>query len=206
MATDIRLSPELLMAQSSEMNKLATEYGTIFTQAKNVLHGMNECWSTNIASNFVSKITLAQNSFSSIVNMLNDGAQAANYAAKTFAAGVGINDSLLMTNPGLGLGTGIEEGIRDIGEWMHEVAGDDKGINEVIRKVWGDVVSKGISGKLPIGTGIPDGILKKTVENGIKIGVYFFSQAFDQKEAIEEAKWVINKLSDKQIELPIVWM
>lgn len=41
-------------------------------------------------------------------------------------------------------------------------------------------------------------------ENGIKIGVYFFSQAFDQKEAIEEAKWVINKLSDKQIELPIV--
>ena len=41
-------------------------------------------------------------------------------------------------------------------------------------------------------------------ENGIKLGVYFFSQAFDEKEAVEEAKWVINKLSNKKIELSIV--
>lgn len=39
---------------------------------------------------------------------------------------------------------------------------------------------------------------------GLKIGVYFFSQAYDIKEAIDEARWVLNKIADKQLELPIV--
>ena len=42
-------------------------------------------------------------------------------------------------------------------------------------------------------------------ENGILIGVYFFSQAVDEKEAKEEARWVIDHLKDKQIDLPIVY-
>ena len=42
-------------------------------------------------------------------------------------------------------------------------------------------------------------------ENEINIGVYFFSQAINTDEAIEEARWVLDKLKDKKIELPIVY-
>ncbi len=42
-------------------------------------------------------------------------------------------------------------------------------------------------------------------ENGIKVGVYFFSQAVNEKEAIEEAEWVLERLKGKQIDLPVVY-
>lgn len=40
-------------------------------------------------------------------------------------------------------------------------------------------------------------------QNNIKIGIYFFSQAINTKEAIEEAKYVINNIKDKNITYPI---
>lgn len=42
-------------------------------------------------------------------------------------------------------------------------------------------------------------------ENGLKVGVYFFSQAISEKEAREEADWVKRHLSGKQIDFPIVY-
>lgn len=42
-------------------------------------------------------------------------------------------------------------------------------------------------------------------ENGLKVGVYFFSQAVSEKEAREEADWVRKHLSGKQIDLPVVY-
>jgi len=42
-------------------------------------------------------------------------------------------------------------------------------------------------------------------ENGILTGVYFFSQAKDEKEALEEAEWVKEHLKDKKVDLPIVY-
>ena len=42
-------------------------------------------------------------------------------------------------------------------------------------------------------------------ENGIKVGVYFFSQALDEKEAIEEAHYVLSALENKPIDLPIAY-
>ncbi|MBQ1567692.1 MAG: glycoside hydrolase family 25 protein [Erysipelotrichaceae bacterium] len=42
-------------------------------------------------------------------------------------------------------------------------------------------------------------------ENGIKTGVYFFSQALDEKEAIEEAHFVLSALENKPIDLPIAY-
>ena len=42
-------------------------------------------------------------------------------------------------------------------------------------------------------------------ENGIRIGVYFFSQAISEKEAREEAEWVVKQLKGKQIDLPVVY-
>lgn len=40
---------------------------------------------------------------------------------------------------------------------------------------------------------------------GLKIGVYFFSQAINETEARQEADWVINKLKGKEIDLPIAY-
>lgn len=40
---------------------------------------------------------------------------------------------------------------------------------------------------------------------GVKIGVYFFSQAISSKEAIEEADFVVSKIKNLNIELPIVY-
>ena len=42
-------------------------------------------------------------------------------------------------------------------------------------------------------------------DNGIKVGIYFFSQAIDEKEALEEAAWVIEHLKGKEVDLPIVF-
>lgn len=91
---EIVLTPELLMSQSAEMQSLQTEYESLFGQVTNVLNGMNDSWSTNIASNFAGKILLAQKSFSSIVNMMQNGSTAAKVGAMTFADGVGMSDIL----------------------------------------------------------------------------------------------------------------
>ena len=41
--------------------------------------------------------------------------------------------------------------------------------------------------------------------NGIDVGVYFFSQAIDVDEAIEEAKYVIKKLKPYDLDLPVAF-
>lgn len=52
--------------------------------------------------------------------------------------------------------------------------------------------------------------IKGALENGLDVGAYFFSQAIDEKEAIEEAEFVIELLSDngltpEHMKLPIVF-
>ena len=42
-------------------------------------------------------------------------------------------------------------------------------------------------------------------DNGIPVGIYFFSQAVNEEEAIEEAKWVMERIKDRQLDLPIVY-
>ena len=42
-------------------------------------------------------------------------------------------------------------------------------------------------------------------EAGLKIGVYFYSQAISTKEAIEEADYVLEKLEGKEIDAPVVF-
>ena len=43
------------------------------------------------------------------------------------------------------------------------------------------------------------------VNNGIKVGVYFFSQAITQQEAIEEADYCLELLGDRKLDLPIAF-
>ena len=46
---------------------------------------------------------------------------------------------------------------------------------------------------------------KGAKDNDLKIGVYFFSQALNEKEAVEEADYLLSLLGDKKIDLPIVY-
>lgn len=41
--------------------------------------------------------------------------------------------------------------------------------------------------------------------SGLEVGIYFFSQAIDEEEAIEEANFVIQNLSGYDLQLPIVY-
>lgn len=78
---DIKLTPELLQAQSAEMTSLQTEFNDLFTKVTGALNGMNDSWSENLASNFAGKITAAQKTFTSVSNMLGNGALAAGKSA-----------------------------------------------------------------------------------------------------------------------------
>ena len=46
---------------------------------------------------------------------------------------------------------------------------------------------------------------QKAKDAGLNIGVYFFSQAINEEEAIEEAQFVIDNLSDKTIDLYVAY-
>ena len=41
------------------------------------------------------------------------------------------------------------------------------------------------------------------VDNGMNIGIYFYDQSINEKEAIEQADWVVNRLKGYNINLPI---
>lgn len=47
--------------------------------------------------------------------------------------------------------------------------------------------------------------LQGAKENGLAVGVYFFSQAKDEAEAREEAEFVISTLAEQELELPIFY-
>ena len=43
------------------------------------------------------------------------------------------------------------------------------------------------------------------VANGIKVGIYFYSTAVNEQEALEEAAWVVKKISTYRITYPVVY-
>ncbi len=47
--------------------------------------------------------------------------------------------------------------------------------------------------------------IKKAKEAGLKVGVYLYSMATSKNEAIEHAKWVVDKLDGTTLELPIIF-
>lgn len=47
--------------------------------------------------------------------------------------------------------------------------------------------------------------LKKAQKAGVDVGIYFFSQAINRKEALEEADFVLKTLNGKKLDLPIVY-
>lgn len=79
----IKLDPALLTSQSQQMNALAGEYQNLFSGVVATLKSMDDCWSEVLSANFTGKITTAQNSFSNVTELLQQGAQAAQLAATT---------------------------------------------------------------------------------------------------------------------------
>lgn len=47
--------------------------------------------------------------------------------------------------------------------------------------------------------------IKKAKEAGLKVGVYLYSIATSEKEAIDHADWVVNKLNGETLDLPITF-
>lgn len=43
------------------------------------------------------------------------------------------------------------------------------------------------------------------IANGIKVGIYFYSTAINDTEALEEAAWVVNKIAPYSITYPVVY-
>lgn len=62
----------------------------------------------------------------------------------------------------------------------------------------------GINGKYILDKYFEENI-KNANENGIKVGVYFYSYADSKKEAKKQAKWVIENVKKYKIELPIAF-
>ena len=70
------------------------------------------------------------------------------------------------------------------------------------------IIRAGYRGYGSNGTLVTDGKFKANIEGAIKnnidVGVYFFSQAINEKEAIEEANYVLNLVKGYKIAYPIV--
>ena len=54
-----------------------------------------------------------------------------------------------------------------------------------------------------------DGKFHQNIQNaldaGVKVGVYFYSQAINEREAIDEAKFVLNEIDGYHLDLPVVF-
>lgn len=47
--------------------------------------------------------------------------------------------------------------------------------------------------------------MKGAISNGIKVGVYFYSTAINETEALEEAAWVVKKIAPYSVTYPVVY-
>lgn len=59
-------------------------------------------------------------------------------------------------------------------------------------------------GKLSLDTKFEDN-MNGAIDNGIDVGVYFYTQAVDEAEAVEEAEFVLEAISDFDITYPVVF-
>ena len=50
--TDIKLTPEELIAQSTELTSLQTEFESVFSQLTSTLNSMNDSWSATFSRKF----------------------------------------------------------------------------------------------------------------------------------------------------------
>lgn len=164
---NIKLTPEELLAQSTELTSLQTEFESLFSQVTNSLNGLNESWSESLASNFAGKITAAQKSFASVANMLTNGASAARVSANGFTA-PGAVLALLC-----GGDTSAIDSVSELTSWIMENGGqlgtNPAGMLEALAEMNGidTATAKDIMEKM--GKGDYEGALQAAGEKGIDL-------------------------------------
>ena len=84
MSVTIKLTPQELQAQATEMKALEADYQSLFSNISGTLQNTNTSWSPNLSNNFSGKITSVQKSFMQITQELMNGAKAADACAVTF--------------------------------------------------------------------------------------------------------------------------
>ena len=92
----------------------------------------------------------------------------------------------------------------DISKWQGDVdykTLKQKGVEFVMLKIGGQTK---IDGEFNIDPKFYDNI-RGAIDNDIKVGVYFYSYAKSEKEAIKQANWIVSKLGDNNLDLPIVF-
>lgn len=92
----------------------------------------------------------------------------------------------------------------DISKWQGNVDYaklKEQGVDFVMLKIGGQTK---IDGEFAVDPKFYDNI-EVAFANDIKVGVYFYSYAKSINEAIEQADWIIKKLDDYDIDMPIVF-
>ena len=130
----------------------------------------------NITLNVVSKIN---NAPSKTINLLFDEAKA-NYLKDDYEIGI------------------------DVSKWQQDIDFNkvkNAGATFVMMRIG---IRSSIGGEINMDSYFLSNI-KKAKEAGLKVGVYLYSKASSEAEAIEEAKWVINALNGEKLDLPIAF-
>jgi len=92
----------------------------------------------------------------------------------------------------------------DISKWQGDVDYSkikSQGVEFVMLKIGGQTK---IEGEFNIDPKFYDNI-EKALDNDLRVGVYFYSYAKSENEAIKQADWIVNKLGDYEIDMPIVF-
>lgn len=92
----------------------------------------------------------------------------------------------------------------DISKWQEEVDFEkikNQGVEFVMLKIGGQTK---INGEFIMDPRFLDNI-KNALEQDLKVGVYFYSYAKTELDAINQAKWIIENLKDYNITLPIAF-
>lgn len=92
----------------------------------------------------------------------------------------------------------------DLSKWQGEVNFSEikkQGVSFVMLKIGGQTE---INGEYMMDPKFIDNITK-AIEHDLKVGIYFYSYANSTEEALKQAKWIISKIQDYNIELPIVF-
>ncbi len=173
--TQILVTPEQLVAQSAEMANIRNEFDGLQQQLSNALIRMNEAWSPNMSNNFSSKITSAQKSFMSVLNMLDNGSAAARIGANTFDGNIDGVMAAMAENPSLAdwlgkhademtdftanfIGTALgSESFKNSEKILYEAAdkvqnGDFAGALKQVLNQGADITSEAVTGNFITGT------------------------------------------------------
>lgn len=92
----------------------------------------------------------------------------------------------------------------DVSKWQRKIDFEkvkEDGASFVIMRIG---VQKTLNGELEIDQYYYEN-MKNAKKAGLKVGVYLYSKATSQEEAIEHANWVIEKLNGTDLDLPIVF-